>query len=109
MENPRIDEKTFRRDREIMTAFGLTDARRVVMRVKVTADLPAELLDDEVSTSSATAGIIRATRKTFYVSRKTVEDFSQRKPLFTFWTCAHAQVVARSAPAVNARLRLFIR
>src|SRR5665213_1752754 len=97
MENPRIDEKAFRRDREIMTAFGLTDARRVVMRVEVPANLPTELLDDEIRASSATAGFVNATRKTFSVTREAVELFSQCLPLFTFWTCAHAKVVARSA------------
>jgi len=101
MKRPRIDEKPLRRDHEIMAALGLTDARRLVMSVKISPDLASELLDDDIGACCATARLVGTARKALYITHETGEPFSQQLPLFTFCTGAHATVIAAWLNSVN--------
>jgi len=101
MKDPGVHEKPIRRYRKIMPAFGLADTCRLVMGVIVAPDVSAEMFDDEVGACRTVSCLVRTARKALRITREATELLSQRSPLFTFWTGAHAKVVINPSHAVN--------
>jgi hypothetical protein len=56
MKDPWVHEKLFRRDRKVMPPFRLANACRLIMGMEVTADLPAEVFDDQIRERSRWRG-----------------------------------------------------
>jgi hypothetical protein len=108
MKNPRVDQKALRRYRKIMAAFNLADPRHLIVRVKVPADLTAEMLDDEIGATRAAVRLLRAKTKAACVTRESGELFSQCISPFTFWTWGHPAVVATCFLAVNMPLSFLV-
>lgn len=73
MKQPRVDKKSVRRYREIMTALRFPDERGRIVGVIVAAHLPAKPLNNDPGAAGAVARFMFAARKDLLVPRDSVE------------------------------------
>lgn len=105
MKQPRVHKQPIRRDRKIMAALDVANARRGVVIVPITAHLASEVVSDDPGAARAMARLIFAAGKNALVAGKSIEASFALVPVhghfrkaLTAWV--HHRSSHRDAPAM---------